>query len=152
MFGLQQLEPLAGLAGLFAIGIALAQAPDQLPHLLLTLFDRALQALAGHRLLFLLEVLLLLPALQQFLVEQFGPHQQGGGFFGGLLLALALVLQAADHRVNAAGALGLQQRLRLAEHRLAEPQAPGHRQGIATAGDPPEQAIGGPQACIIKFH
>ena len=39
MFGLQQLEPLAGLAGLFAIGIALAQAPDQLPHLLLTFLD-----------------------------------------------------------------------------------------------------------------
>ena len=108
--------------------------------------------LLGFALARLLLLLLLLPALLQLFMQQFGSHQQGGCFFGGLLLPLALFFQAADHGVHRAGALLIKQLLSPAEHRFAQAQPPSHRQGITASGDPPKQPVGGPQAHLIKFN
>ena len=64
---------------------------------------------------------LLLPALQQLLVQQFGACQQGCRLFSRLLLALALVFQTSDHLVHLPFASGRQQRLGIGQHRGVEP-------------------------------
>ena len=88
-------------------------------HLLAPFANRAHQLLLGFALARLFLRLLLLPALLQLLMQQFGSHQQGRSFFSSLLLPLALLFQAADHTVHRAGALLIEQLLSTTEHRVA---------------------------------
>ena len=152
MLLLEAAQPLPHLPRRFAIGFGIAQPANQLAHLLAAFANGAHQLLLGFALARLLLLLLLLPALLQLFMQQFSSHQQSCSFFSGLLLPLALLLEAADHRVHRAGALLIEQLLSTTEHRFAQAQAPSHGQRIAAAGNAPEQAVGGPQAHLIKFN
>ena len=116
MLLLETAQPLPHLPCRFAIGFGIAQPANQLAHLFAPFANRAHQLLLGFALARLLLLLLLLPALLQLFMQQFSSHQQSCSFFSGLLLPLALLLQAADHCVHRAGALLIKQLLSTSEH------------------------------------
>ena len=149
---LELFEFLARLACRFTGGLPLAQAADDPAHLLLAIADRMLEGLAPLLLQLGRLVALLLPALQQLLVQQLGAGQQGRRLLGRLLLALALGLQAGDHLVEFPLAPGRQQLLGLVEHGALKAEAVGNREGIAAARDAPEQVVGGREGGDIEGH
>lgn len=152
MLQLELLEPHARLACSLAIATALAQAPDDPAYLLLPVADRVLQCLTPLLLQFHRLLLLLLPALQQLLMQQFGARQQGRSLLCRLLLAAALIFEATDHLVQLPLAPGCEQAVGLGDHLRIQPQPLGNRQGVATAGDAPLQVIRGGEGVAVKGH
>ena len=119
---LELFEPLAGAARRFAeaSGVhiaALTQAADDAAHLLLAVADRALELLPALLLQFGALLFLLLPALQQLLVQQFGACKQRRRLFRRFLLALPLVFQTGDHLVHLPFAARRQEGLGIGQHR-----------------------------------
>ena len=95
-------------------------------------------------------LLLLLPALQQLLVQQLRACQECCSVFCRGLLALPLLLQAADHTVHLTITSWSQQLLGLVKHIRIEPQARRDRQCIAASRNSPQQFIGGGQGLRIE--
>ena len=103
--------------------------------------------LAFGRLLFLL-----LPSLQQFVVEQLGTGQQRCSILRRCLLPLPLFLQTADHTVDLSISSRGQQLTRLLQHLAIQPQPAGNREGITAARDAPEQLIGRREGLGVEGH
>ena len=149
---LQPTQALSGPPCCFPIGAIISKAPDQGSHLLLTVADRAFQPLAPLLLAFGRLLFLLLPSLQQFVVEQLGAGQQSGSILRRRLLPLPLFLQTTDHAVDLSISSGRQQLTRLLQHLVIQTETAGNRQGVTAARDAPEQLIGGGEGLGVEGH
>ena len=97
-------------------------------------------------------LLLLLPALQQFVVKKFGARQQCRGILRSRLLPHPLLLQTTNHAVHLTVTSGSQQLLGLIQHLLIEAQSAGNRKRVTSPGDAPQQLIGGRQGFDIEGY
>ncbi len=96
----QSAEPLASPPGGFPIGTLITKPANQRADLFLAFANRLLEPLTALLLALCSLLLLLLPALQQLLVQKLSAGQQCCRILRRGLLALTLLLQAANHTVH----------------------------------------------------
>ena len=136
----------------FPIRALIPQTANQRANFFLALTDRLLQALTALLLALRGLLLLLLPALQQLLVQQLRACQECCSVFCRGLLALPLLLQATDHTVHLTITPWGQQLLGLVKHIRIEPKARRDCQCIAASWNSPQQFIGGGQGLRIESN
>ena len=140
---LELAQPLTSTTGGFAVGTVIAQSANQRAHFLLAITNGALQPLPPLLLMCRGLLLLLLPALEQFVMEQFCPGQKSSSVFSGRLLALALLFQTTDHGVDITVTTRGQQRTGPIEHLSIQAKTCRNGQSIAAPWNSPQQCVGG---------